>query len=200
MESTEPSEPTERAEQVGARANWFIALPVAAGPWFARLQAPPGVRLFGPNDLHLTVAFLGAVSEQLALSAFEVARALPLAALDIQLDRVEGLGSARRPSAFSALVGTGRLSVERACTAVRDEMWERAQAKRDTRPALAHITLARARRRATRAELAAALSWARGLELGAPSCRLERVALFTWSDDRAQSLFRIHSELPLSGS
>jgi 2'-5' RNA ligase len=200
MEPTESSERPPSSDPLRPAANWFIALPVAAGAWFERLQAPPGVRLFGRNDLHITVAFLGAVSEQLALSAFELGSALPLAALDIQLARVEALGSARRPSALSALVGTGRQCVEEACTAVRDGMWERAQAKRDTRPALAHVTLARAQRRATRAEWATALRWAHDLELGAPSCRLDRIALYTWSDDRAQSLFRVHRERPLRSS
>jgi hypothetical protein len=52
-------------------------------------------------------------------------------------------------------------------------------------------------RRAARAEAERALAWALALDLGAPSCRLDRIALYTWSEDRSQSLFRIVRELPL---
>lgn len=178
-------------------ANWFIALPVPAGPWFEALQPPPGVRLFGAGDLHLTVAFLGPVTPERALRAFAQTRDFPLPVTDVRLGRVEALGSRRRPSAFSALLNDGRSEVERALTATRTMFWEAAQARPDARPALAHVTLARPARRATMAEVKRATSWAIGLELGAPRCRLDRVALYTWSEDRSVSLFRSVAELPL---
>lgn len=178
-------------------ANWFIALPIIAGPWFHALQPPAGVRMFGPMDLHVTVAFLGPVNEQQALAAFDHAVGFPLDALHAQLGPVECLGSKRRPSAFSALLLDGRSQVEAALGAVREQMWEAAQARHDTRPPLAHVTLARPSRRASTSEQAAAQRWAKGLDLGAPGVRLDRIALYTWSLDRSSTLFRIVKELPL---
>lgn len=178
-------------------ANWFIGLPVPAGPWFHALQPPEGVRQFGPSDLHVTVAFLGAVQEAQALAAFAYAPDFPLPASEVQLGPVECLGSKRRPSAFSALLLTGRAEVEAALSSVREQMWEAAQARRDTRPPLAHVTFARPSRRAARDDYQRALRWAKGLQLGAPSVRLERIALYTWSEDRQTSLFRVVRELPL---
>ena len=177
--------------------NWFIALPVAAGAWFQGLTPPPGVRLFGEHDLHLTVAFLGAVGEERARAAFALAADFPLRPLAVRLGPIEALGSPRRPSAFSALLTEGRAQVETALGVARAAMWEAADARPDTRPALAHVTLARPGRRASDAERRRAQTWAKGIDLGAPVCQLTRIALYAWSLDRATSLFRIVSDLPL---
>ena len=140
-------------------ANWFIALPIPAGDWFARLPAPPAqVRLFPADDLHLTVAFLGNVSEEAALAAFAHASAWPRAALDVQLGHVVPMGRPRRYSALSAELELGRRQVEQAITLVRDAMCDTAGVRRDERPARAHVTLARPSRRASDAERRAGLA------------------------------------------
>lgn len=177
--------------------NWFIALPVPAGAWFTALAPPPGVRLFGPQDLHLTVAFFGPVAEERARAAFERVDGFPLASRSVRLGPIEPLGSKRQPSAFSALLTDGRAEVEQALAETRAQLWERAGARVDTRPPLAHVTLARPERRADAAQRKAALGWAASVDLGAPTCALTRIALYTWSVDRRSSLFRIVSELPL---
>jgi 2'-5' RNA ligase len=174
--------------------NWFIALPVEAGAWLSALTPPPAVRLFGQHDLHLTVAFLGGVSAEQAHAAFQLAVTFPLRALHAELADVVPLGPARRASAFSALIGRGRSEV------ARDAMFEAAGARRETRPALAHVTLARPQRKASAEQVAAGIEWARGLDLGAPLVRIGKIALYTWSADRSQRLFRIERELPLSES
>lgn len=178
-------------------ANWFIALPVTPGPWFESLQPPDGVRLFGPSDLHLTVAFLGPVTEARARLAFEHAQSFPLRALAARLGEVESLGSKRRPSAFSALLRDGRAQVEEALGAAREQMWNAAEARHDTRPPLAHITLARPMRKASSSQVNRGAQWASELDLGAPVVQLGEIALYTWSEDRAATLFRRVESLPL---
>ena len=79
-------------------------------------------------------------------------------------------------------------------------MWQAAEARRDTRPPLAHVTFARPSRRAALAEQQNALRWAKALELGAPTVRLDKIALYTWSEDRKVTLFRIVQELPLGAA
>lgn len=182
------------------KANWFVGLPVTAGPWFDALHAPPArVRLFHPGDLHLTVAFLGAVGEARARAAFEHARAIPLARTAVQLGPVVPMGNRRRPSALSArLLGDGDKAVAQAITAVRDAVCDEAGAPRERRPALPHLTLARPPRSATREELAEAVRWAAALDLGTPVVTLDRVALYTWSADRRARLFDVVAEQPLS--
>lgn len=183
------------------RANWFVALPVPAAGWFERVgEAPRGVRLFHPEDLHLTVAFLGAVSDEAARRGFDEARAFPLAAREITLGSVVPMGNKRRPSALSARLVEGEREVARAITEVRDGICDAAGAKRELRPALPHLTIARPLRSATYAERSSALLWAMSLALGAPRVSLACVALYTWSAQRSDRLFAIVDRVPLAPS
>ena len=180
------------------KANWFVALPVPAAGWFERVGAPPrGVRLFHPDDLHLTVAFLGAVSEEAARRGFEEARAFPLGACEITLGPVVPMGNKRRPSALSARLLDGEREVARAITEVRDAISDAACAAREARPALPHLTVARPLRSATYAERTGALTWASSLDLGAPRVSLTCLALYTWSAERRERLFALRDRLPL---
>ncbi len=175
-------------------SNWFIALPVASGDWLQRLQpAPLGVRVFAPEDLHLTVAFLGPVDEERAHRAWD-ALEWPLSRIEISLGEVVPLGPAARPSALSALLHHGREEVESAVAAVRDTLLDRAGVPRDVRPPLAHVTVARPQRAAASNERRDAITWAASLDLGEPTTMLSRIALYTWSHDRSKSLFRIVAE------
>lgn len=180
--------------------NWFLALRVPTESWWSRVSAPPeGVRLFAPDDVHLTVAFLGPVDERSAESAFEVAPQWPTGPLDVTLTRVVAMGNPRRPSALSAIVGDGADELSRAVVAVRGEMFERAGARADDRPPLPHVTIARPSRSAGRAEREHALEWAKGLDLANPRVRLSQLVLYTHSEDRRVRLFREHARYDLPG-
>ena len=175
-------------------SNWFIALPVTSGDWLQRLQpAPAGVRVFAPEDLHLTVAFLGPVDEARAHRAWD-ALEWPLSQTEISLGSVVPLGPTARPSALSALLLPGREEVESAVASVRDTLLDHAAVPRELRPPLAHVTLARPKRAADSNERRDALAWAASLDLGEPATTLSRIALYTWSNDRSKSLFRIVAE------
>jgi len=180
--------------------NWFIGLRVLGGDFLSRLAAPEQVRLFAADDLHITVAFLGNVSEQRARDCFACAHDFPLSALTTQLGAVVPLGPRRRPSAFSALPLDFRGAIESAMELSGAALCDQAGVPRQTRPALAHVTLARASRRATPEQVAAASAWASALDLSAAPVRIESIALYTWSLDRTRALFRIVAETSRSGA
>ena len=183
------------------KPNWFVALPVSPGDWFARVSnPPPGVRLFHPDDLHLTVAFLGGVEEAAARAAFAEARAIPLPAQAVRLGDVVPMGNPRRPSALSARLHAGNEAVARAITSVRDAVCDAAGAPREQRPALPHLTVARPRRTATYDERREAVGWAASLDLGAPDVVLDAIALYTWSSERRERLFTIVDRASLARS
>ncbi|MDH5492313.1 MAG: hypothetical protein OEY14_10200 [Myxococcales bacterium] len=175
------------------RPNWFIALPAEDPAWARALvrSAPASLRTFAPEDLHLTVAFLGAVSEERARAAWELADAFSLAPLTVGLERVAPMGPARRASALAALVAEGREGLIEAIRESRDLFHDRAEIERETRAPLPHLTLARIPRGASEEERDAALAWARSLEVASLSLHLERLALYSWAEDRARRLFRI---------
>jgi 2'-5' RNA ligase len=180
--------------------NWFIAFPVSGDGWFRRLRAPPAnVRLLHPDDLHATIAFLGAVSEAQARCAM-AALSISLSPLTVTLGSVVPMGNPRHFSALSALVDRGRDELERAMAECRERAWSAARSPRDDRPPKAHVTVARPLRRASDADRCAALEWASSLSLGSVEVLVDRVALYTWSERRGvpgAREFRIVIEQPL---
>ncbi len=159
-------------------ATWFIALPVTAGPWFEKLPPPADkTSIFHPEDLHLTVAFLGRVGEERALAGWDCFR-WPLGPTTVSLGEVVGLGDPKRPSALSALLVRGREDVERAMGESRGAAIEAAGAESDERPPKAHVTLARPSRSASRGERARAVAWAKTIDLRGAEIALGSVALY----------------------
>ena len=66
------------------RPNWFVGLPIDPGDWLEAMPAPPAsVRVFGPGDLHATVAFLGGVDADAARRAFALADRWPTGPLEV---------------------------------------------------------------------------------------------------------------------
>ena len=183
------------------KPNWFIALPVPAGPWYeATLDAtplPPRVRTFSPDDLHLTVAFLGSVEEEAAHRAFALHTLWQEGPLSATLGNLEPMGPPRRFSALSVLLNDGRQLVEQGMQACCNPMRLAAGIKPEKRAALAHMTVARPQRRASASEREAALEWGRALRFRDIGITLSEMALYTWSQDRKTSLFRIAERVAL---
>ncbi|MBW2524862.1 MAG: 2'-5' RNA ligase family protein [Deltaproteobacteria bacterium] len=178
--------------------NWFIGLPVEAGTWFPRLirGAPESVRVFHPDDIHITVAFLGSCGPEAARRAWsavteELHRGVrPVAPLQATLGGVEPMGNPKRPSALSVVLSEGARPVAELMEALRHGAWAAADARPDRRPALPHITIARPKRKASGSERQDALRWAAELPAVGVGISLDRVALLTWAEDRRLRQFR----------
>jgi len=181
-----------------SRPNWFFAFPVD-GTFLLEVSEPPtNIRRYHPDDAHLTVAFLGGCGEGSAMRALDALDGLlPILRpkpIEITLGSVEPMGPKSRYSALSAMLRQGRAEAAALLGLMRDTLTETAIGRRERREPKPHVTLARPRRRATEEQRASGLTWARELNLdGARSC-LDRVALYTWSDDRRERLFRVVAE------
>lgn len=177
------------------RPNFFFAFPLD-GSFVATLpKPPPAIRRYVPEDVHLTLTFLGAcgdVAAERALAALDEVLSSGLKRpIDVSLGAVVPMGPRRTYSALSALLGRGREETEAFIGAVRDPLHEAALGRRERRPPLAHVTIARPLRRATDADRESGRAWAEALDLGGVHQTLDRIALYTWSDDRPRRLFKI---------
>lgn len=162
------------------------------GGWRLAPPAPPRVRLFATSDLHVTLSFFGSVQEP------DARRAWALIASFSSFRRVTGsfrgvqpLGNPRKPSALSAIVDAGWEPLSEMIAEARGPLLEAAGVPPDPRPPLPHMTIGRVQRRASAQERRAALRWAQSIDLHAASFTVAGVALYTWSDDREERLFRI---------
>ncbi|HEX5098243.1 MAG TPA: hypothetical protein VFV94_02030, partial [Polyangiaceae bacterium] len=123
-----------------------------------------------------------------------------LSPFDVTLGEVVPMGSPRRYSALSALLDEGRAPVTACLTELGGRLCEVALGRRPSRPAKPHVTIARPRRAATDAQRADGLAWARAVELGGVRRKLDRIALYTWSDLRKERLFKIVAERTLAAT
>ena len=185
------------SRELALGANWFVGLPVDTGRWLAPLvrTAPATVRVFHPEDVHMTVAFLGAVPQDAAERAWATLQGSRSSPIELSLGGLRPMGNPRRPSALSgndcvaALIATLRAP---ACAA--------AGARPDDRPPLPHITVARPSRSASPAELRTAVEWAEAQRPVGAKVLLDRLALFTWAADRRERQFRVVAQQPLAGA
>jgi RNA 2',3'-cyclic 3'-phosphodiesterase len=185
------------------RPNWFFAFPLDGAFLLGLPEPPPSIRRYHPDDAHLTLAFLGGCGEPAALRALAVlderlATSCP-PILDVSLGDVVPLGRSKSGyTTLSALLDRGRDEVTALLRSRRDALHEAATGRVPTRPAKPHVTLARVRGRASEETRRYGLAWAKQLDLHAVRARLDRIALYTWNENRKEKLFRVVTERRLA--
>lgn len=174
------------------KPNWFIGWPATLPTeWLANLQPPPRFRVFHPDDIHATIAFLGGVSESAARHAWATLPAAPGGPYEATWGPIVPMGPPRRYSALAAELDTPTGELRAQMALLQPKLLGAAGARPARHPPRPHVTLARPQRRASDAQRARGLAWVAGLKLPVPTVRLDRVALYTWSDNRKERLFRM---------
>jgi len=171
--------------------NWFIAFAVDVRNLLLH-DPPAGLRLFSAADCHITVAFLGGVSDQSAHQAWAKAMRMPWHAVDGTFAEVRKLGR----SALSAVVGDGRDALM-PMLAQRDTLLESAGASPARRPPLPHVTLARMPRHSGAGTRHAVLEWVRNIPLADVRFHTTALVLMTRAEDRTGHLYRIVERLDM---
>lgn len=173
-------------------ANWFVGLVVPPEGWFDALpKVPFGARYFHPDDLHVNLCFLGAVEEDEAMRAWELARRLTGGPFEFPLGDIEPMGPSRQPSAWAVTPDEPLLALNEFMAIYRNDIAQAAHARPDMKPPRPHVTIARPRRYSSVQERTQLAQWAEMIEVPEMTLLLSEVALYTWSTDDDQRLFRI---------
>jgi len=181
------------------KPNWFVAAPIPAADWLPDVLAdlPASCRGFQPEDVHLTVAFLGAMDPDRREAVAAAMDRVAAAPLHIRLGALLALPSPKRPSAFSFSVTQGAEAATGLIGDWRESLWAAAGARADTRPPLAHITVARPIRKFGPRGQREGMDWMRGVAPPDGLLIIDRLALYTWAEDRRLRQFQIVHQRPL---
>ncbi len=175
--------------------NWFVGLPlpVADGNWYRDLLrlGPPELRFFQPDDIHMTIAFLGRMSLACKPDVIDVLTSLRAESFHVSLGRLRALPSEQHITALAFELERGAETARRLIADWRPSLYRAANARADSRPPLPHITIARPLRRSGRAGQRVAQLWSRSLTGPPEIFSLTRVNLYCWAADRRSRLFQV---------
>lgn len=178
----------------------FLGFVVDVGEWHASItrDLPERVRPLHPEDVHVTLAFLSGVAPERATAAWEAARTVRLEPMTVRLAKMIPMGPTDGWTALSATLGVGAEGVANAMLAVRDLATDAAGARRETRPPLPHVTLARLHAKASPEQRESARRWAESLSLEHVELHLKEMALYTGRRERppGQPAYQIVQRAP----
>lgn len=189
-------------------SNVFAAIPVTLPPAVlaglrARFPTDAPLRWFDPEDLHLTVAFLGRLPAERLGPVTAVLQQLPRPDFEVRLGGLLCLPSPQRCSALALGLqdDAGLRAYFKRCQA---PLRHAAGLEPDPREPLPHLTFARPDRRRLAAG-SGARDWAAPFSRASTPLpdtviRLERLALYGWAEDRTRRQFRILEDGDLSRS
>ena len=179
------------------KPNWFVGFPIQSDALAGLYKdAPLGLRAYHLADLHVTVAFFGPADEPRVRDAW-AAHVFGVRRTSVVLSFPQLFGQARTATALGLHVESVPRSAHTAFAAAmqsdRDALLAsvgRAPDVRDVRP---HVTVARLPASLTSFQRRTAIRWAERIDIG-DRILLDRVALYTWSDDRERRRFKIVDE------
>lgn len=173
--------------------NWFVAWPVTAAPeWLPGLVAgaPGGLHFLHPDDLHVTLAFLGRYEPGLLKKITSLLKGLPLRGMEVQPDRLIALPQPRRFSALAFSFGNGRMEVDAQIARWRERICREAGAPVDLRAPLPHLTVARPDRRIGESDRDLALAWMEQLPpQTAQTLRFDPPRIYSWAPKGSASRY-----------
>ncbi len=176
------------------QGNYFAALPVRTPGAFLealRGSAPPGLRWFHPDDLHLTLAFFGKEDPHRIPALLEIMARIAFDERAVTLGPLRALPRPRRFSALSFEVAAGAAEIENCIKTWRGPLLETARCPPDPRTPLPHLTVARPDRKHPACRPRAILDWLQSLEPPSDQVHVLPPALYGWSPERPRRQFRI---------
>lgn len=179
-------------------ANWFVAFKVDPGNWYGQLAPllPQSLKIFHPDDLHMTIAFLGNFNEKVnpldTKKIVEIIRGFTLEPITLNSQGIIVLPSEKHFTAIcldfenpqeNGFLHKNKLLLD-SITILRDRLLEAAGVAPEKRNFLPHVTVARPHRRLSFLQKEILLGELRKIPSMTIPITLKTVALYTWADHR----------------
>ncbi len=174
-------------------ANYFVAFPVRL-PEALCNQMPSGLRSFVLDDLHCTLAFLGQLKPELIPDIKAALTEIQCKPIRAQLEQLVMLPSQKKFRALAWTFAQGREATEQLIAQYRDMFLGLAQCTLETRDPLAHVTIARPKSGLRAEQLEEIVEWMSKQKAPSQEFVLDRLALYTWSEQRPAQQFRVVCE------
>ncbi len=171
---------------------WFLGLRVSEPAKLLHLvaDAPAGIETTHQEDLHVTVSYLGPVSEASARSAFSLAREHPPVVIQATAGPPILLGPPARPWAICASIAEGRIALDAVLSTLGNPCRATAGLPPDGRERVPHCTLAAIDREARGDVRAGLVHWASALQTSGAALLLDTLGLFTSAEQGASTRYR----------
>ena len=179
------------------RPNWFVGFPIQSDAVAGLYKdAPLGLRAYHLEDLHVTLAFFGPAVEEHVRDAW-ASHEFRVRRTSVVLSSAQLFGQSRTATALGLHVQTVPRSAQEAFASAmrsdRDGLLASVGCDPDVRDVRPHVTVARLPASLTSFQRRTAIRWAERIDIG-DRILLDRVALYTWADDRERRRFRIVDE------
>ncbi len=179
--------------------NYFIGYAVENALWHDPRRPLPGEGLWWvhPHDLHMTVAFLGAISERKARECFAWAILQGVPPVRGSLGAPIPLGSRPPASAFARPFLNGEKEAKAVLKTLAPPLLEQAGRPPETREPLPHITVLRAQRSASVATQQQILPWLTEQNWEEDAVSLTCFGLFGWTPERSVRRYQLIEHIRL---
>lgn len=179
--------------------NFFVALAVPDGPYRQRLieDAPADLGFHHPDDLHMTVAFLGKIGEEAALAAFdEVVGAVDAPPIAATLDTVKVLG--RNGTQVTLIPSDGNEEAAALMSAIKDPLELASGREPSERAPLPHVTVAEPLVSASKRK-EAAVAWAQNASPTPAPMTIDTVGLYVRNKGPGKPAYTLVKSKKLTG-
>lgn len=179
------------------KPNWFVGIPLPLPNLHELLaQLPSSCRGFQAEDLHMTIAFMGAMAPAKRAAVQAMMATLDTKPFLVSLGTTCSLPTPKRPSAFCVALDRGHQNVVTLINNWRGPLLEVGGGRPDKRSPLPHVTIARPIRRFGAQAIEEGNAWLARVKIPKTTFLCDRLALYTWADDRRKALFKKVFEIP----
>jgi 2'-5' RNA ligase len=174
-------------------ANWFAAFKVESSQWYQDIAAkiPPEIKLFHPDDLHMTISFLGNYNDEKLEDVKKAIESTFFKPFNLYAHRFILLPKESNFSAFCLEFDSSESGLYLQIEKSRENIYKAAGITPDKKKFIPHVTMGRPPRSTSNSERKKIADFVNKLSNFDVKIYIKSSAIYTWSDNRKEKMFKI---------